>query len=281
MSSMKTTVRVEGGAMRYWNLAQIQDSASGRETGLRQHLHTVAEMVAGIGGAEFGKAALAAFNLTMPAASWSVYRLYRDRPPRLHVSGAYRALDITQDCFAAYADGLYQQDASLGVMHGMAIPGDAVLSHIHAHDLPRAHSDRIYRRHGMRERVSVVNVEQDNELLAINFYRHAGQSGFSEREIDILGGLVPVVRACLTRHLALEAPAGLPSMDAMRQRLARYCPTLSPRERDVCVRLALGWTYDGIAADLSLSVSTTKTYRNRAFARMGIRYRQELLSRLM
>lgn len=36
-------------------------------------------------------------------------------------------------------------------------------------------------------------------------------------------------------------------------------------------------SYEGIAADLGLKVPTVKTYRNRAFARLGIRFRSELL----
>jgi len=40
-------------------------------------------------------------------------------------------------------------------------------------------------------------------------------------------------------------------------------------------------THDGIAADLGLSVPTVKTYRNRAFARLGIHFRNELFARVM
>ena len=46
-------------------------------------------------------------------------------------------------------------------------------------------------------------------------------------------------------------------------------PALTVRELDVCERLLRGWTYDGVAADLGLTVPTVKTYRARAFARLG------------
>jgi DNA-binding CsgD family transcriptional regulator len=39
-------------------------------------------------------------------------------------------------------------------------------------------------------------------------------------------------------------------------------------------------TQEGIAADLGLSVPTVKTYRNRAFARLGISFRNELFAAL-
>ena len=53
---------------------------------------------------------------------------------------------------------------------------------------------------------------------------------------------------------------------------------LPRREREVCERLLMGWTYDGVAADLGLSAGTVKTYRDRAFERLGIHHRNELFA---
>jgi DNA-binding CsgD family transcriptional regulator len=41
-----------------------------------------------------------------------------------------------------------------------------------------------------------------------------------------------------------------------------------------------GLTYDGIAADLGLSAATVKTYRDRAFDRLGINHRNQLFGLL-
>lgn len=63
----------------------------------------------------------------------------------------------------------------------------------------------------------------------------------------------------------------------LRAALVARCPTLTVRELDVCERLLRGWTCDGIAADLRLSVTTVKTYRARAFDRMGCTSRASCL----
>ncbi|MFM2065789.1 MAG: hypothetical protein RLZZ584_698 [Pseudomonadota bacterium] len=39
-----------------------------------------------------------------------------------------------------------------------------------------------------------------------------------------------------------------------------------------------GWMHDGIAADLGLAPATVKTYRDRAFQRLGIHQRHELFA---
>ncbi len=63
--------------------------------------------------------------------------------------------------------------------------------------------------------------------------------------------------------------------------LKALCPALTRRELQVCERLLQGYTHDGVAADLGLAVSTVKTYRNRAFSRLGIRFRSELFARVI
>ena len=54
---------------------------------------------------------------------------------------------------------------------------------------------------------------------------------------------------------------------------------MTERELDVCERLLRGFSHDGVAADLGLSVATVKTYRTRAFARLGLHFRSQLFAR--
>ncbi|WP_370590432.1 helix-turn-helix domain-containing protein [Xylophilus sp. ASV27] len=56
---------------------------------------------------------------------------------------------------------------------------------------------------------------------------------------------------------------------------------LTQRERIVCVRMLRGLTLEGIASDLGLALPTVKTYRGRAFARLGIHFRNQLFARVL
>lgn len=60
----------------------------------------------------------------------------------------------------------------------------------------------------------------------------------------------------------------------------RLNSTLSSRELDVCARMLTGMTQDGIASDSGLSLPNVRNYRNRAFARLGIHFRNELFALL-
>lgn len=153
-------------------------------------------------------------------------------------------------------------------------------------------------------------------LLAVNLYRHRAQPRFGTKDLDTVFALAAPLLAVARRHVELTdgAPGtGVPAPPAelvlgpprstewsssrpiaarrwpeascaslavqqAAQRLRRRCPHLTERELAVCERLLRGWTFDGIAADLGVSASTAKTYRNRAFGRLGIQHRNALFS---
>lgn len=59
-----------------------------------------------------------------------------------------------------------------------------------------------------------------------------------------------------------------------------HAETLSPRERQVLVRVALGWTNARIAEALSVQAGTASDYRRRGFAKLGVASKQEFVAAL-
>ena len=234
----------------------------------------LAGSIVSLGDNAFAAHTLASLHAAgLHAGSWSVYRTWHDRPPCLHLSAAAGVADSTRECFRAYADGLYRGDRSFDLLR----PGAQGLLRMHADEVPNAdHREAIYRRHRVVERLSVASRGDDGALFAINLYRHAHQGPFSGGEVDGVAAQAPLLLALVRRHLELAAPPAPPA--APRERLLVHCPALTARELDVCERLLRGWTHEGIAADLGLSLATVKTYRARAFARLGLHFRSELFA---
>jgi DNA-binding CsgD family transcriptional regulator len=228
-------------------------------------------VIGAIGRADFAQAGLQGVNDTgLRAASWSVYQVWRERAPVLHLSSSLGVADATRSCFRAYHDGLYRIDRSFDTV----APGHAAVLRMHADEAPNtAHREAIYRRHQVLERLSVVRRGDDCSLFAVNLYHHEHQGRFSEGECAGFTTLAPLLLAAVQRHLALRPQAADPRA-ALRER----CPALTERELDVCERLLRGWGYDGIAADMGLSVATVKTYRARAFERLGMHFKSELFA---
>ena len=242
---------------------------------------------------DFGLRALGRLNQAMPIAWWSVYKVYSDQPPALCALGQFEVPDIALECFRVYRTGPYQHDTAFLQARDQARSagaGHAVLAHCVADDFGAVHREQIYQRHSLSERLSVVSSEPgdtdggDGGLLAINLYRHRAQARFSTAEIDAVLGLAGPLTAVVRRHLELRPGGAAGQADAVEaprlasRRLKQLCPGLTERELQVCERMLRGWTFEGIAADLRLSVATVKTYRNRAFERLGIHFRNQLFS---
>lgn len=240
------------------------------------------DLVGAIGAPDFATRALAALNQAqLRAASWSVYQVWRHRAPVLHLSGSVGVADTTRDCFAAYHAGLYRGDRSFDAVR----PGHAAVLRMHADEAPsRDHREAIYLRHGVVERLSVVRREGDGSVFAVNLYHHAHQGRFGDGELQAFAAAAPLLLACVQRHLELAqagsdegGPEGA-NLCPLRAALRSRCEALTERELDVCERLLRGWSYDGIAADLGLSTATVKTYRARAFERLGLHFKSELFA---
>ncbi len=245
-------------------------------------LGALAGVIAAVGEADFGHTALAQLNRWMPLCWWSVYRLRADQPPTVHAAGSCGVPDGTGEAWRVYRAGLYRRDESFAAARERVQGGQAVLTHWDARELPRAHRQQIYLRHGLRERLSIVQGDVDGGVLAINLYRHQDQAPFSDAAIDAMRQAAQPMLACVAKHLALSALAVNPARaEPDETPVAARAPVLdalTPREREVCARLLKGWTHEGVAADLQLSAATVKTYRDRAFRRLGIHHRNELFA---
>ncbi|MBC7955227.1 MAG: helix-turn-helix transcriptional regulator [Cytophagales bacterium] len=250
--------------------------------GTRHHVQaSLAGVIGAMGDAGFAGAALASVNGALNAASWSVYRVWNDRAPVLHLSSSHGVQDTTRDCFQAYADGLYRRDRTFDAARACATSGNALMLRLSAREFPNPeHREAIYRRHGVSERLSIAEPQADGSVLAVNLYHHDHQGAFADGELENFEHLAVGLLATVRRHIALvdTAKPARPNLAQLREALLQRCQAMPARELDVCARLLQGLSYDGIAADLGLSAATVKTYRRRAFERMGLHFKSELFA---
>jgi DNA-binding CsgD family transcriptional regulator len=268
--------------MQVWSVPSQYEAHATRPATLEAP-DVVVALIACIAHPDFATRALAELNRVLPVAWWTVYRVYDDQAPHLCAQASHAAPDITLDCWRIYRGGMYRDDTHFARARELVIDpaGDtpeAVMTHCLAADFGPAHREQIYAVHSLSERLSIVSRDRgpvdatgNGALLAVNLYRHHDQPRFDAAAFDTVLGLAGALMAVVRRHLEL-AGGGL----SMPQRLQQLCPQLTGRELDVCERLLRGWTFDGIAADLRVSGATVKTYRNRAFGRLGIHHRNEL-----
>jgi len=263
--------------MQVWPVPAVSPNITRTSTGAARDVG--AALVGCIARGDFATRALAEVNRALPVAWWTIYRVCNDQPPQLFAQASHAVPDIALDCWRIYRSGVYRDDTHFADACAQAGQGEAqtVMTHCLADDFGRAHREQIYVAHSLSERLSIVAAERGagaaGALLAVNLYRHRAQPRFAPSEFDAVLDVAATLLAVVQRHIELGAVQVTPA-----QRIGQLCPQLTPRELAVCERLLRGLSFEGIAADLGVSAATAKTYRNRAFERLGIHHRNELFA---
>lgn len=208
----------------------------------------------------------------------SVYQLDTQSPPRMYMSSSRKTRDVSDDCFRSYQQKLHAQDHTFDKAKELLQHDGIAMAYAHQSHFAPPHRAAIYSRHGIQDRLSVV-CRADDCFLATNFYRYEQQPMFDASDVDAIQAVAKSVAACVTKHISLAGKGPDPQvhdLQGLLHSLAVFCPRLTAREMEVCAGLLQGLTYDGIAAHLGLSVATVKTYRSRAYEKLGINFRSQL-----
>lgn len=173
------------------------------------------------------------------------------------------------------ASGYFRQDNNLrllGRLAGGAVPGPSMLSSQSPVDVQNLdHRETCYERLGIVERLSIVVCPRGPARpLFLNLYRTHRDGAVSGRELDSLHALAPLLARALVRHAELAA---LP----IRRSISDPFATLSARERAVIDGICAGLSTKEIAQQLDIKVTTVITYRQRAYQRLGIQRRLDLI----
>lgn len=181
--------------------------------------------------------------------------------------------DLGLQLAAQYIDGNYQQDALLAKLAEELLnhPRRPACELLLRGSLTPVYRRRFFNRPELSGKFAIaVRDEASQELFYINLY-HAGQSAsFSPRELQLLEQNTAVISALLLRHFKLE----LKQTNPARLRTA----ALSEREAQVCEFILQGHTTKSMARLLAVAESSIVTYRKRAYQKLQISRKSELLS---
>lgn len=138
---------------------------------------------------------------------------------------------------------------------------------------------RIYETSGILEKVYGLGVCGDR-VHQLNLFRPVQQGPFSKREIDGLQRLLPLAMNLILAHFRICGEGRQRNRERLitsmrRQRILQF-ERLSAQETRVCDLIVRGLTTEGMAAEMRLKVSSIKTYRNRAYRKLGITSNSEL-----
>lgn len=107
---------------------------------------------------------------------------------------------------------------------------------------------------------------------------------FNDQEQAWLGGFVRLLGPLIDRHRELVGEVvedRTERLCELEQRFHKRFPELTPRERQICARAAIGISIEGAALDLGIGSASVLTYRKRAYNRLGVSSAYELARLVM
>lgn len=148
--------------------------------------------------------------------------------------------------------------------------------------------NRAWRRHnyegsGLIERVSLAAALPGREIYGLSLFRHQRQGLLKEAQLRRICDMAPLLIELAIEHDRAQRGRPAPNLAPrfVEERLRGLCATLTQREIDVGARILRGMTFEGIALDLGIGSESVRTYRNRAFGKLGISSRDELFALFM
>lgn len=173
--------------------------------------------------------------------------------------------------------GLWRFDPSIHHIRRSLKARDQQSIRVNLDGLSHVFRERLYE--GLSEKIVLSGIRKSSSFV-LNLIRDESKSRFNREEIEGLlqlnGPLISVVAKHLeaTRFRADRAlQASVPEIQACLEAEQR----LTSRELQVCARTIYGMCLSGIAVDLKVGEETIKTYRNRAYQKLGIGSQRELL----
>ena len=172
--------------------------------------------------------------------------------------------------FPAYRKWYLRRDPVGDAFSAAPRHGDVALQRVLPSDIaPLAFRRRFFEDAGIVERISIIQ-RGDDAWRVINVSRHASDGRCSDHEIGSLIGLACLVLPMLPlNRRRASAPRKLAAID-LEERFARRYPSLTPRERQVCARAAIGLSVEATALDLGIGKTSVLTYRQRAYQRLRV-----------
>ena len=141
----------------------------------------------------------------------------------------------------------------------------------------------VYKQSDIIEKVYELRVTQ-GRIYQLNLYRSTKNGPFTSKEIHRLERLLPLIMNLVLLHFQICGADEWQKHNAkhvisfLKKNGVDYFSPLTRQETEVCDLIIYGQTTDGIAAEMGISVSSVKTYRNRSYKKLKITSKSELFA---
>lgn len=239
----------------------------------------ISELIKSVGTKQYGAEVLATLAAHIQVDSAIIFRFERERLPciqDLATSCSRSNLDRTAQTFVQTFSHL---DPNANIIEVQRPAAQIFFTRTESLDIPdQKYWQTCWQQSGVVDRCSYIAGEP-TKWWALNLYRERTTGTFSRDELSFLLDIGPLIGPLTQKHLEFQhAHASLQHQSTIE---VRDLGVLTTRESQVCHGIANGQTAEGIAIDLRIGLTSVVTYRKRAYAKLGISSRHELLKMFM
>jgi len=198
------------------------------------------------------------------------------RPRHAELSAfASRRKSAGERLTGAYVGGCYRDDPLVHefVTSGATPSAKPVMrSLMPERQFDETYYERFFLEPGLVDKLSIIVPDLDNTAF-LSLYRSTEMGRFSDEDKTRITGFADLLVSLVSIHLRLLATPRI-----SRELSVKWHTALSERERSVARLLGGGETAKTAGAMLALSPASVVTYKQRAFAKLGIATQRELVA---
>lgn len=251
--------------------------------------HSFSQALDEIGGVSFAPKLLTHLNAAVGAEHCVLFRFDVDDLLVLGVASA-NGSSMASSNSARYRRDFWKRDATFQDLKGSLSGYQSEVSFVAAEQISDPEfRQELFLTQGLAGRAMLVG-ERSSGLYGVSLFRTREAGFFTRDEREVIHSLADVLISCVAKHRDLisreiEREQSMitlfSSVDELESRFAAIPIGLSKRECEVCARILFGMSMKEIARDLGISADSGVTYRKRAYLRLGVVSRSDLLRRLM
>ncbi len=235
-----------------------------------------------LGDAEFPEIFGRTLASIVPVNLFSVFRLDERQSIRFMFAGGQLEGDreFAQIASARYAEGYWKIDPMMRSVLTDGAPGMTIRAQTWDAIPPSEYRTFCYERVNVHERVLICR-RIASEIVMVGLYRTHVERPFRPSHFHKLEAGAEVLTTMAWKHAKVMSGfsnRGLhPGEESIAQQLAATNKQLSSREIEVCTGLLLGRSTKEIARTIGIMPSSIVTFRKRAFLKLNIATRQDLV----
>lgn len=251
--------------------------------------HSFSHALDEIGGASFAPKLLTHLSAAVGAEHCVLFRFEADDLLVLGVASA-NGSNMASSNSARYRRDFWRRDATFQDLKGSLCGYQSEVSFVAAEQISDPEfRQELFLTQRLAGRAMLVG-ERSSGLYGVSLFRGHEAGFFTQDEREVIHSVADVLISCVAKHRDLisreiDREQSLitlfSSADELEYRFAAIPIGLSKRECEVCARILFGMSMKEIARDLGISADSGVTYRKRAYLRLGVASRSDLLRRLM